>query len=184
MSAFGVVLDACVLIPMALCDTLLRTADAGLYRLHWSEDILKEVRRNLVEEELATEQGAQDRVSIMRQAFPEAMVVGYHEIVDSMTNDPKDRHVLATAVTAGAQVIVTHNLRDFPEPALRLYNVEAQSPDDFLINLYDFSPHVVVSTLQAQANALQRPPMTMADLLDGLTKHVPSFIEMIRLHQE
>jgi hypothetical protein len=32
----------------------------------------------------------------------------------AMTNDPKDRHVLATAVAAGSELIVTFNLDDFP----------------------------------------------------------------------
>jgi hypothetical protein len=38
---FGVILDANVLVPANLCDTLLRTAIAGLYRAHWSDDILE-----------------------------------------------------------------------------------------------------------------------------------------------
>lgn len=37
MSSLGVVLDACVLIPATLRDTLLRTAEKGMYRLHWKD---------------------------------------------------------------------------------------------------------------------------------------------------
>jgi predicted nucleic acid-binding protein len=184
MSALGVVLDACALIPMALCDTLLRAASAGMYRLYWTEDILEEVRRNLVENGLTSEQGAQDRVSIMRQAFPEASVTGYHRIVDSMTNDPKDRHVLAAAVTASAQLIVTQNLGDFPATALAPYNLEAQSPDEFLSDLHDLSPGTMARIVQDQARALQRPPLTVDELLDGLADQVPSFVEKVRAHQE
>jgi hypothetical protein len=39
-SRFPVVLDSCVLYPMYLRDTLLRAAEAGLYRVHWSQEIL------------------------------------------------------------------------------------------------------------------------------------------------
>jgi hypothetical protein len=48
VSPFEVVLDACVLFPASIRDTLLRAADAGLYRVYWSELILEEVRRNLI----------------------------------------------------------------------------------------------------------------------------------------
>ena len=48
MSSFYVVLDACVLYPFHLRDALLRTAEKGLYRVHWSATILDEAVRNLV----------------------------------------------------------------------------------------------------------------------------------------
>lgn len=35
-----------------------------------------------------------------------------------MTNDPKDRHVLAAAVRGHAGLIVTANIKDFPASAL------------------------------------------------------------------
>ena len=45
------VLDACVLYPLPLRDTLLSVAEAGLYEARWSERILDEVERNLVADE-------------------------------------------------------------------------------------------------------------------------------------
>ena len=43
-------LDACVLAPMPLCDTLLRCAeDPALFRVLWSEQILEEVKRTLLQ---------------------------------------------------------------------------------------------------------------------------------------
>lgn len=50
----------------------------------------------------------------MCRSFPDATVAGYELLVDGMTNDPKDRHVLAAAVRANAEVVVTFNIRDFP----------------------------------------------------------------------
>jgi predicted nucleic acid-binding protein len=110
MSSFSVVLDACVLYPAALRDTLLRAADAGLYRLHWSEEILDEVGRNLVKNSVADELAAQRLLDHMRQAFPDAAVAGHECLVESMPNHPGDRHVVAAAVKANAQLIVTANL--------------------------------------------------------------------------
>lgn len=117
MSSFIVVLDAGVLIPAPLRDTLLRAVEAGLYRAQWSEDILEEVRRNLISELGRSEEQAQRLVDTIHTAFPEAMVTGYASLTAAMTNHPKDRHVLAAAVVAGAQVIVTSNLKDFPQAA-------------------------------------------------------------------
>ncbi len=175
MSSFGVVLDASVLIPAALRDTLLRAAQEGLYRLFWSRDILEEVRRNLVENRLTTEDGARRVLEHMMRAFPDALVEGYETLILSMSNHPKDRHVLAAAVEAGAQVIVTTNLRHFSPADTSRHGVEAQSPDSFLTDLFDFAPEAMVEILKSQAAALTRPPETVEDVLSALAVFAPSF---------
>lgn len=97
---FSVVLDTCVLHPTYLRDTLLRLSAAGLYRPLWPADILDELVRNLPES--VTPDAAEGLVRAMRDAFPDATVTGYEELVDAMTNDPEDRHVLAAAARADA----------------------------------------------------------------------------------
>ncbi len=121
MTSFGAVLDANVLMMAGPRDTLLRAAEAGLYRPYWSERILGEVRRNLIE--LLTRRGRADPdvavsylIDEMCGQFPEAMVEGYEPLIPVMTNEERDRHVLAAAVVCRAQVIVTENLGDFPPP--------------------------------------------------------------------
>jgi predicted nucleic acid-binding protein len=180
MPSFGVVLDACVLIPAALRDTLLRAARQGLYRPYWSEAILEEVRRNLVENRLTDEHRAQRLVDTLRRAFPEATVQGLEPLIDSMTNDPDDRHVLAAAVAAGAPVIVTMNLRHFSDEALAPFGVEAQSPDMFLMHFFDIDTDLMTQVVARQAAALRSPPMTIADVLDNLARHAPTFAAEIR----
>jgi hypothetical protein len=94
-----------------------------------------------------------------------------------MHTHPKDRHVAAAAVAVGAQVIVTSNLRDFrnlPE------GLEAKPPDEFLCDLLDLDPEAVLLFLHEQAEALKRPPMTFQQLLQGLAKTVPVFVEGVR----
>lgn len=72
------------------------------------------------------------------------MVTGYENLIDGLVlPDPDDRHVLAAAVRCHAAVIVTFNLKDFPVEALRPYGVEAQHPDDFVMDLLDLSPAAV-----------------------------------------
>ena len=94
-----------------------------------------------------------------------------------MQNDAKDRHVVAAAVRAGAQVVMTSNLKDFrPLPE----GIEAQAPDEFLCNLFDLDPEGFVEILREQAADLQRPPVTFDELLDRLTYIVPELITAVR----
>ncbi|MFU8805654.1 MAG: PIN domain-containing protein [Bradymonadaceae bacterium] len=172
-----VVLDANVLFPFSLRDTLLRAAATGQFQLLWTDQILDETTRNLLKSGIVTEQQAAHLVNAMTTAFPEAMVRDYESLIEGMPNQEKDRHVAAAAVKAGAQVIVTSNLRDFQEmPA----GIQAQGPDEFLINLFDLHNQEVVALLRDQANALKRPPKTFEQLLDGLAKTVPLFVKTVR----
>ena len=183
MSAFVALTDTCALFPQSLRDVLLRAAEAELYRVRWSEDILEELRRNLQKQRGLTEEQAQHLLSEMRAAFPEATVTGYGGLVASMTNHPEDRHVLAAAVCAGAQVIVTDNLRDFPEAALAPYNIEAWPPDEFLGYLCDrYSGAMARIVLDSNA-ARRRPPEPLAQTLDRLAKSAPKFVQQIRAHR-
>lgn len=173
---FKVVLDANVLFPFTLRDTLLRSAAAGFFQVYWSALILEETTRNLVATGTITEEKARGLVETMTKAFPEALVTGHEGLIRAMPNQEKDRHVTAAAVKVGAQVIVTNNLRDFhhlPE------GIEAQSPDAFLCNLFDLDPAQLVDLLRDQASALQRPSRTFAELLRGLAKTVPDFVREV-----
>jgi predicted nucleic acid-binding protein len=176
---FKVVLDANVLYPFSLRDTLLRAAAAALFQVYWSDEILEETRRNLVKSAAVPEDSATRLIATMKAAFPEARVTGYESLVASMRNDPKDTHVSAAAVKAGAQVIVTSNLSDFqdlPE------GIEAQSPDEFLGNLFDLDRDCLVDLLREQAAALRRPPRSFEELIAGLAKVVPDFVASVRAH--
>jgi hypothetical protein len=77
----------------------------------------------------------------MREAFPNAETEGYEHRIESLHNDPGDRHVLAAAIQASVGVIITANHRDFPESALRPYDIVAQTPDEFLMHLFQASPN-------------------------------------------
>jgi predicted nucleic acid-binding protein len=182
--SFIVVLDACVLIPAALRDTLLRTAHIGLYRAQWSEHILDEMQRNLVEHGMTTEAGAEQLRVRLQDAFAAALVPreSYETLIPVMRNDPKDRHVLAAAVACGAQVIVTMNLRDFPGEALNVHRIEAQHPDQFLEHLYHVNPEALHHVVTAQAAALLAPPLTVSQVLEVLALTAPRFAALVREH--
>ena len=174
---FIVVLDANVLFPFTLRDTLLRAAAVGFYQVRWSSQILDEVTRNLISKGTMTEVHAKRLQAAMERAFPEAEVKGYEHLIAAMNNDEKDRHVAAAAVKAGAQVIATANLKDFanlPE------GVEAQSPDEFLCNLFDLDPETFVQLLRDQAADLVNPPMTFEEVVERLARAVPEVVAAVR----
>ena len=103
-----------------------------------------------------------------------------NSLIPSMTNQEKDRHVLAAAVVSDAQVIVTENIRDFPVEALAPHHIEAQTIDKFLVNLFYLSPETMVKTIVKQINALHNPSRTLAQMLDTLTLHAPTFVTLMR----
>lgn len=170
----GAVLDADVLYPMLLRDTLLRAAAAGCFRLHWSGRILDEVMRNLIETYDMEPSKAAALRGAMNGAFPEAEVVGWEPREAEMANHPKDRHVAAAAATIGAEVIVTSNIRDFKDLPPGMV---ALTPDQFLIQILTVAPEGMVAALRQQSAAYRRPPVAVAELLDHLSAIVPIFAE-------
>lgn len=174
---FRVVLDACVLAPPSLCDFLLTLAETPrLYLPRWSGEILEEVRRTQVNDLGFSVERAESWQRAVRGAFPEAMVEGYERFLPLCENDPKDRHVLAVAIDAGAEVIVTSNLRDFRAEDLRKWNVEAVGPDSYLISLYTLEPGVVVSKL---AEIARRREMSPEELTWRYRRIVPGFSDYL-----
>jgi predicted nucleic acid-binding protein len=178
---FVVVVDANVLFPLTLRDTILRAAAAGFYQLRWSAEILEEMERNLVATGTMTADKAARLRATMEKYFPEAEVTGYASLVAGLQNDEKDRHVVAAAIKAGAQVITTSNLKDFaPLPE----GLEAQSPDEFLSNLFDLDPEGFVEMLREQSADLVKPPVTFDELLERLSRVVPDLVAAVRLHDQ
>jgi len=94
-------------------------------------------------------------------------------LIPAMTNDARDRHVLAAAVTSGTKLIVTYNSRNFSSESRELYEVECQGPSTFLINLYDLDPGIVVQKLGEQAQNIN---FSLEHLLIKLRVNVPGFV--------
>ncbi|MBM4345239.1 MAG: PIN domain-containing protein [Deltaproteobacteria bacterium] len=177
VSPFVVVLDANVLFPFALRDTLFRAAESGLYSARWSDEILAETSRNLVKRRKLEPLQAARLVAQIDAAFPEAKIAVPNALINGMQNDPGDRHVAAAAVVAGAQVIVTINVRHFRQLP---DGIEAQHPDEFLCHLVGLAPGLFPQLIAAQAAALRKPPYARDQLLDCLAKVVPKFVSEVR----
>jgi predicted nucleic acid-binding protein len=162
---------------MPLADTLLRLASVPrLYHAKWTDQIMAEVSRNLQAKFGLSSDRAQYRESEIRRHFPEAWVDGYEDLIPIMTNQEKDRHVLAAAVRARAEVIVTYNLKDFRRESLEQYSITVQGPSTFLRNLYELDPTAVVAALDRQAAAIGQ---TLPQMLARLRLNVPGFVSTL-----
>jgi len=173
---YTVVLDTCVLVPMPLCDTLLRLAEEpATYVPKWSDDILRELRSTLMKMGYAPAQ-AERRIASMSTAFEDAKVTGYEDLGPSLANDPKDRHVLAAAVRCQAHAIVTGNVKHFPPESTAPHDVDVLTPDEFLVHQFYRDQDRVIEKTQDQARARR---IRTEELLALLAKRVPGFARRV-----
>lgn len=165
---FPVIVDACVLVQAAVRDTLLRLAERRLFLCRWTDEIIDEMVGVLRRKLNRTPEETDYLVKELRTHFADAWVEpGYIKLIPAMSNDPKDRHVLAAAVKGGCDVVVTYNMRHFPKENLAPLDVTAMTPDEFLLGLYFLSPEIVVHELHEQGAALE-PKKSLAEILSAL----------------
>ena len=167
MNRFTVVYDACVLYPAPLRDLLMRLALTDLYRARWSDQIHEEwinaVLRN--RPDLSRAQLERTR-SLMNAHVRDALVDGHQPLIPSLElPDPDDRHVLAVAIKCGADLIITFNLDDFPEPALAGYGIGACHPDLFLVDQLNLDVERVYMAMRQHRASLRNPPKTVEEYL-------------------
>lgn len=182
MPRYTALLDASVLVPITLADTLLRVAERELYRPLWSDRIVAEAADAVLEihADLAPDVVAK-RFAAMNDTFEDAPVEGW-EIFEAtlMLPDPDDRHIVAAAMRGRADAIVTANLRDFPDETLAPLEIAVVHPDDFLLDQLDLAPRVVLDVLREQAAHTRNPPLTPTDLLARLGRAgVPAFADEV-----
>ena len=180
MATFPALFDTNVLFGFHLNDLVLGLAERGLFRPLWSESILDELFDNLIEHGLA-EATAARRIAAMRRAFPDATVRGYEALVSQMTNDPKDRHVLAAGVRANCEVLVTFNVKDFPAGSVDPYDIEVVHPDAFLMDQLDLYPDQTMAVLRQLIADYGTPTLEYRELLARLAvAGVPDFADAAR----
>ena len=178
---FVALLDANVLYPIWLCDVLLTAAQTGVFQVRWSEGILEEAERNVKQNRPSADAPAiSRRFENMRGNFKEAMVTGFEALEPCMTNDPKDRHVLAAALVGRADVIVTVNLSDFPEETREPYDIDAQHPDEFLCNQWELDEELMINAIEDRLEDYRNPPQSLDTVLQKLDLHTPRFVAMVR----
>lgn len=142
LDAGRVFLDANVLFPPMVRSLVLSIAGTGAFRPFWSARVLEEWRRAVARQQgdaAATE--AEAAAARMAQAFPDGQAPANPDLEAQIElPDRADAHVLASAVGAGADTLVTFNLRDFPARKLAGYGISARHPDSFLWEILSADP--------------------------------------------
>ncbi len=168
----AVVYDACVLYPATLRDLLVQLATTRLFRAKWTDRIHDEWIRNLLVNRPDLKAEQLDRVrNLMNRNIQDSLVTGFESLIPTLElPDPNDRHVLAAAITAEADTIVTFNLKDFPAETLAIYDIEAKCPDDFVSELIDQKPQEVIQAIDTIRSRLKNPPQTFDNYMETLLK--------------
>ena len=171
---FRAILDACVLANARLCDLLLRLAETPrLYLPYWSGPLLDEAQgtHRKLQWPAGLSESWREAVS---HAFPDACLGSLDAYNSPQAINEKDRHVVQAALCAGAEDIVTFNLRDFPSEHLEPLGISAKHPSEFLINLLSIEPLIVSRRLEDIAKQKGEP---LTESLRKLAVHVPDFVE-------
>jgi hypothetical protein len=185
MGTFIALYDACVLYPAPLRDLLMHVAVTNIFRARWSDRIHDEWIRNLLRNrpDLKPRQLERTR-ALMNAHVLDCLVTGYEALIEGLQlPHANDRHVLAAAIRAGAEVIVTFNLDHFPPKCLKPYGIYAQHPDLFITHLLDVAPGIVCAAAKRQRESLRNPPKTVEEYLVSLARQqLPRTVARLRQH--
>lgn len=179
---FQAIYDACLLYPFEVRDVLMVAARTRLFAVRWTDAILDEMARNLIKDGLGTEEGMTKLRADMNKLYKRANIslADYESLIPVMTCHPKDRHVLAAAVSKGVDVIVTRNIKDFPAESLAPYSIETQSADEFVLHVLDLNPRLFLRHFRSRndqkrhwAEKNGKPPHTDNEVAEYLARAEP-----------
>lgn len=185
---YTAILDANVLFPQLVRDLLLSLAACGLYHARWSADINGEWIRNLQAKRPDMADKIPRIVDALNRTVPDCLITGYERLVQGLElPDPGDRHVLAAAIAGHADAIVTFNLKDFPTEVLMVHEIEAQHPDDFIMNQLQLHEVRALTAVKEMRERWRNPPYTAEKMLELLesrglpqtAEHLQSALKLI-----
>jgi predicted nucleic acid-binding protein len=163
------VLDACVLYPTVMREVLLGAARRGFFAPVWSARLLEEWARAAARLDPVQETQARGEIALVKAAFPKAEMRPEPGVEARLwLPDPGDIHVLATAVAASADGIVTLNARDFPRNVLAEEGLDRFDPDGVMMRFWQDCPEGIAdlgAEVLAQARALSGADWDMRRLM-------------------
>jgi len=168
---FKAVLDTNVIYPVVIRDLLFWFAYYDLYTPKWGTNIFCEWKEVMLRHGVE-EREAEKRVQKANQAFPDALVGNYEGLISQLQlPDEDDRHVLAAAIKTNANVIVTNNLKDFPEEYLDTFGLKAKSADDFLTDIIDLNQEQAIKAFREMVLNRKNPAMDEYQVLESLRRN-------------
>jgi hypothetical protein len=187
VNRFAVVLDACVLYSAPVRDLILWMAAEHLFRPRWTQTIHEEWITGLLKKRPDLERGRLERLrQKMDEQFPDANISGHEGLIEAITlPDPNDRHVLAAAIVANVDAIVTFNIRDFPRECVAQYELETVDTDDFVLSQFEISLAAALSAAKNCRANRKHPPKSADEYIDTLRKHLlPQTANELRKYRE
>ena len=168
---FTAVLDTNVIYPVIIRDLLLWFAYYDLYTPKWSNHIFDEWRDVMHRKGVSPDE-SEKRTLNLNDAFPDAMVTHYETLIEHLElPDEKDRHVLAAAIKTNAHVIVSNNIKDFPEDVLDKYGLKIKTPDDFLTDIIDLNTEIAIEAFKEMVLNKKNPDWDEYEVLDSLRRN-------------
>lgn len=166
---YTVLVDACSLASVWRRNLLLSLAEAELFRLRWSPDIIAETEKTIakiLQDREDHKSRAAAAVAKMVSAFPEAHVYDYQAFLGAATlPDKNDQHVLAAALKTRASMLVTENTKDFPSKILSELNLEVKSSDEFIADAVELDPPLAIRAVARMRARFKKPPLTADEML-------------------
>lgn len=165
---FTCVLDTNVIYPIDIRDLLFWFASYDLFTPKWSKHIFDEWKEVMIRKGVDHSE-ASKRINKATLAFPDALVENYEPLIESLElPDEKDKHVLAAAIKTNANIIVTNNLKDFPNDYLIKFGLTAKSADDFITDTIDLNPELALEAFRALVLNRRNPNLDEFEILDRL----------------
>ena len=172
-SGFVVLFDASVFYAAPVRDLFIELAVADMYRAKWTNKIHEEWIENLLRKRSDLKRENLEKTKRMiNESVEDCLIEDYEDFIESLQlPDLDDRHVLAAAIKGEAQIIVTYNLKDFPNTILNKYGIEAQHPDDFFLNQTDLNLGSFLTAIKTIRFSLKKPPKSPQEYIASFRKH-------------
>ncbi|MFO7874086.1 MAG: PIN domain-containing protein [Bacteroidales bacterium] len=168
---FTAVLDTNVIYPVITRDLLFWFAHYEMYTPKWSKHIFDEWIDVMLRRGLSSEESGK-RVRKATLAFPDALVEQYEGLIEVLNlPDMKDRHVLAAAIKTNADLIVSNNIKDFPENILNSFGIKIKTADAFLTDLIDLNSETAIEAFKEMVLNKKKPDLDEYEVLKQLRKN-------------
>jgi predicted nucleic acid-binding protein len=166
-----VFIDTSELFPFTIMDVLLTLAENLVFTWVWTDELLDEWERVIVETKHRTPESANSVTTAVRAHFASGFINAQayaDDLADELSPDPADRAHVAACLGHRATVLLTQNVKHFSAPALAENNVRVLTADAYLVELLRRRPGAVIESVRATAAARKNPPTSAAQLINRI----------------